>query len=200
MKFSKLAALVREYQSATLLDDMHGGDVVRQHVVVGGAIFPLDGFPVVDKEALLTMMDIPSDKHAEYFIQRAEHTERTKMYTSDISDKDQPARILGITIAANNRVLNVLETEDGEIVFVDNAYRKVLGDEKQLEWWVRDMDNGCVVVATRGYQLVGCMSVERSWVDDYVVDHLAEIAAVAARMNEAKKAEEKNRDGEQQRM
>lgn len=200
MKFSKLAALVREHQSATLLDDMYDGDVVRQHVVVGGAIFPLDGFPVVDKEALLTMMDIPNEKHAEYFIQRAEHTERTHMYTFDASTKDQPARILGITIAANNRVLNVLETEGGEIVFVDNAYRKVLGDEKQLEWWVRDMADRCVVVATRGYQLVGCMSVERAWVDDYVVDHLADIAAVAARMNEAKKAEEKNRDGEQQRM
>lgn len=200
MKFSKLAALVREHQSATLLDDMYDGDVVRQHVVVGGAIFPLDGFPVVDKEALLTMMDIPNDKHAEYFIQRAEHTERTRMYTSDFGEKDQPARILGITIAANNRVLNVLETEGGEIVFVDNAYRKVLGDEKQLEWWVRDVGSGCVVVDTRGYQFVGCMPVERAWVDDYVVDHLADIAVVAARMNEAKKAEEKNRDGEQQRM
>lgn len=200
MKFSKLAALVREYQSATLLDDMYDGQVVRQHVVVGGAVYPLDGFPVVDKDALLTMMDIPKDKHAEYFIQRAEHTERTRKYTIDRAGNEEPAQMLGMTIAANNKVLNILETENGEIVFVDNAYRKVLGDEKTIEWWVRKLDSGVVAVATRGYQLVGCMAVERNWVDDYVVEHLSDIAAVAARMNDAKKAQEKNRDGEQQRM
>ena len=200
MRFSKLAALVKNYGSATLLDERNGEEITRQHIVVGASIYPLDGFPAMDKDALLTMMDVPKDKHKEYLISRADHSERTRCYTQDFIGNEVPAEMLSMTIATANIVLNILCTADGEIVFLNNAYRKVVSDEKSVEWWLRKLDSGMVVVATRGYQFIGCATVERNWVDDKVVDILSDVATVAAHMNEAKKDEAKKRDGEQQHM
>lgn len=200
MKFTKLCSLVKEYRSATLLDEYAGELISRQHIVVRGAIFPLDGFPVVDKEALLTMMDVPKDKHAEFFIQQSEHTEKMLQYTQDIAEQEQAALMLGITIGFEQMVLNVLEAEDGAVYFVNNDYRKVIGGENGVDWWVRDLGSGKVIVAKRGYQNVGCMSAETMWANELKTDTLSEIASEARRLYTAAKEAELKKDGQQQTM
>ena len=73
MKLKKVAALCNRQGVFRLCDEVsEDGEVVRQWLGDGAAIYPLDGLPLLEEENLLAMFDIPEKKRKKCYIRRSE--------------------------------------------------------------------------------------------------------------------------------
>lgn len=192
MKLSKLGALIKDQKGAVVLDTVDSdGQIIRQHIMLYGAMYPLDGYPQLDKDILMTILDVPKEKRADYWYREEVHTEKTRRWADDnpLTDKDTPASLCEARIELPLRTLIALNTHHG-LVFVDEEYKKPISDEKEVEYWCRQTSNGYVIVAKKGYQTIATISPEQNWANDNVADDLLNIANAARKLCE----EQKKRD------
>lgn len=60
MKIKALAALCKKGKSITILDETdENGQVTRQWICCGTAVYPLDGMPEVTEDTILSVFDVP---------------------------------------------------------------------------------------------------------------------------------------------
>lgn len=198
MKISKLAALIKENKHVTVLNTEHEGEITRQHIVVGGAMFPLDGWPKMDKEALLTILDIPQEKRKEYGYTESAHTEYTmKLAEDNVPGFDSPAAEMCVRLKGRWGEMIPFSTECG-VEFVSADYVKVIADADGVEWSMRTLDGGNLMVAKCGFEAVACMAVETAWISEEAAEDLRVAADKVRTLWEKKRREDMQRNGEQQ--
>lgn len=200
MKLSKLGALIKDQKGAVVLDTVdNDGQIIRQHIMLDGAMYPLDGYPQLDKDILMTILDVPKEKRADYWYREGAHTEKTQRWADDnpMINKDTPASLLSVRIETYNGTLIPVITHHG-LVFINAEYKKPISDEKEVEYWCRQTSDGYVIVAKKGYQTIATIGPEQNWATDNVADDLLNIANAARKLCD----EQKIRDSmaEQQRM
>ena len=182
MKLSKLGALIKDQKGAVVLDTVdNDGQIIRQHIMLYGAMYPLDGYPQLDKDILMTILDVPKEKRADYWYREEVHTEHTKRWAEDNPsiNRDTPASLCGIRIELPLRTLIAVNTHHG-LVFIDAEYKKPISDEIEVEYWCRQMKTGYVIVAKKGYQTIATIAPAQNWASDNVADDLQDIANGAA--------------------
>lgn len=198
MKISKLASLIKEYKIITVLNTEYEGEITRQHIVVGGAMYPLDGWPRMDKEALLTILDIPQEKRKEYNYTERAHTEYTMQFVADaLPEVDSFAAEMSVRLKGRWGEMIPFNTENG-VMFVDADYVKVIADVDGLEWYLRTLDGGNMMVAKYGFETVACMAVETSWMSEETEEDIRAAAGKVSTLWEKKRREEMQRNGQQQ--
>lgn len=199
MKLSKLGALIKDQKGAEVLDTVDvNGQIVRQHIMLNGAMYPLDGYPQLDKDILLTILDVPKEKRNDYWYKEERHSDCTMQWAEDNPrQSDTPASLCETHIKLPAQELIPVNTHSG-MVFIDEAYKKPIDDETGVDYWCRRMENGTVIVAKRGYQLIAAIAAPTHWATEDVADDLHDIANAAWALREARKMKETN--AEQQRM
>jgi len=200
MKLSKLGALIKDQKGAVVLDTVDAdGQIIRQHIMLYGAMYPLDGYPQLDKDILMTILDVPKEKRADYWYREEVHTEKTMRWADDnpLTDKDTPASLCSVRIETYQGTLIPVITHNG-LVFINAEYKKPISDETEVEYWCRQMSTGYVIVAKKGYQTIATIAPAQNWANDNVADDLLAIANEARRLSE----EQKKRDAmvQQQRI
>lgn len=68
MKIKKIAQICAGQKTIYVHNQECKGDLVRQWVGDGSAMYPLDGLPYMDDEALLALMDVPIDKRDKWTV------------------------------------------------------------------------------------------------------------------------------------
>lgn len=200
MKIARLAALIKEYKSATVLNTTVDEKIIRQHLVVSGAMYPLDGWPAVDSEQLMTIFDVPEDKRDEYAFRQCEHTLHTDLMRIDNGESDTPASMMSVMLNTREGNLIPFYTHHG-VVFINEKYRKVIQDIKTVDWWLRELPyGGKVIIAKNGFQNVACICVEQYCFGEDEAEDLRDISNEATTLCERKREEDKRRHGEQQTM
>lgn len=200
MKLSRLGALIKEQNGAHVLNTMDAeGNIVRQHLMLYGAMYPMDGFPLLTKETLLTILDVPRDKWTEYWYKEENHTDLTRLMAEDnpSANRDTPASLCGVRLETPLADVTPVTTYHG-MLFIPSDYKKPISDEKAVEWWARKMPAGYLVVAKKGYQLIASIAAVKVWATEDTATELMDIANAARRLCEQQKAQEQQY--EQQRL
>lgn len=196
MKTAALWKLCKEHEEADIWQDEAEG---RQWRYVQGCVYPLDGMPWLDKEGLLTMMDVSAEDWLDWNIRIVPMNETMRRYVSDAGE-DTLARMAGVTIEMDSFALKpVYVGEEGtELVLIRENALKPLNDSKKVnELYARKVGGQTYIVVKKGFELIGCLGrvvapdEEKAGVLKDVASHM---------LDEAKriKAEEAKRDGEQQ--
>lgn len=200
MKFSKLAALARRKKSMFLIStyDPAGEDVVRQHLLIDEAMYPLDGMPVMNADELLAAIDAPKDKRKEYSVHEKDMDMMLWQFCMDNpeAEEDGEAELLSVLLDTFSGSIIPAQTPWG-VRFIEAEYKQVLSDEKGIAWWARRSgEKGVALIAKRGYQTVCSIATTTRWIDER---NLEEMKAITEKMCAV--MEERNRtDGEQQRI
>lgn len=192
MKLSKLGALIKDQKGAVVLDTVDAdGQIIRQHIMLYGAMYPLDGYPQLDKDILMTILDVPKEKRADYWYREEVHTENTKRWVEDNPsiNRDTPASLCEARIELPTQTLIAVNTHHG-LVFIDAEYKKPISDETGVEFWCRQMSSGYVIVAKKGYQTIATIDPAQNWATDNVADDLMDIANAAREICEKQKKRE----------
>lgn len=189
MKVSKLSKLVKACGSAIIVNDARAGEITRQFVCVGGAVYPLDGFPQLDKESLLIMLDIPADKKNEYQVAERPLDGLWVDITQDTSCTDAHAWLASVTITAPMEKVIPVYTKRG-MLFLSAEQRAVIADATDAEWYVRSLEKGEMLVAKRGFQLIAAFSPSNMWISKTAAEDLENASRAVQQLIETAQAGE----------
>lgn len=197
MKTSALWKRCKEWQVVDVLQDVEAG---RQWMHVHGCVYPLDGMPWLDREGLLTMMDIPADKWPDWVVRVNPITEHMKEFLNDAGD-DTPARMSGMSIVLHGDVLKPVYIGDEEgMVLIDAGALKPLNDTKKVnEVYVRRIRGSKLVVVKKGFELIGCI-MRMSVTDKEAAETLRDVADHIIGEKKEIEARQREREGVQQSM
>lgn len=160
MRIKELAKCAKDDGALTLLDEVdEDGEVVRQYVMLPNrAIYPLDGMPMLNEQTLLTVMDVPREKHSLYEVVRSVMPERARLMVEDAKLTDTQLRRGTWSLGMNGLTLTpVFRWDmDADVWFVETELLKVLADERGVELAMRKVDGSAVIVAMVGMVTVAC--------------------------------------------
>ena len=197
MKTSALWKRCKEWQVVDILQDK---DAERQWLHVHGCVYPLDGMPWLDREALLTMMDVPEDKWPDWVVRVNPITEQMKEFVSDAGD-DLPGRMQAMTIELRGDVMKPVYIGDTEeMVLIDAGALKPLNDTKKVnEVYIRRIRGNNLVVVKKGFELIGCI-MRMSVTDKETAETLQDVASHIIGEKKEIEKRQREREGEQMKM
>ena len=194
MKITRLAAMAKEHKSVTLINTQEEGQTIRQHVMIGDAVYPLDGFPVLDGDELLAVLDVPLEKRKEYYviIGTMEDWEGMQLLTADAHHTDREASMMECVVCTPWSTVMAAYTQSG-VVFLKAEGRKVIDKEKDVSWWSRTMKSGATaLIAKKGMQQIAAFMPCGNWMSDGICEELWHIAQAARSSMEKIKQRESN--------
>ncbi len=178
MKIKAIANLVKERKSLTLMDEPG-----RQHIVVGNAVYPLDGFPALTEETIFAVLDIPAGERSDYNTLRSPANENFDLYLSDNEDDDREAQMVDMVISVNGETLHPFYTPHG-MVCIREVERKPIADSaKTAQYFARMVNEKLVIVVKNGFQRIATISPCTGWAQDNATEWLRDLAAYAGTLN-----------------
>ena len=164
MKIKRIAAICSRAGIFQLWNKIDGEGVVSQWLGDGNAIYPLNGLPLLDKDSLCAMFDIPEKKREKLIIQCEDMPEAI-----DTADSD-PLEILlegkEMTIGYEGRQMIPLQTKDG-VIFIGEQYLEPLADEMDLlSLYERKTPKGAHYVAVKAGMMLRGIIVPYNVVTD----------------------------------
>lgn len=140
----------------------------RQWLGVDGACYPMDGYPPMNEETLLTVLEIDEKKRDAHIVEmRLEVSEDCRLLMADLRDGEEPSAVisqLDITLPLYG-TYRLVCTEQGDKWVKTEALRP-LGDVLEKCTFHYRKAGGLEVVAVMlGMQNVGLLSCVSAWVD-----------------------------------
>ena len=175
MKLKKVAALCNSVSIYRLYDhlDKNSGDVT-QWLGDGGAIYPLDGLPLLSEQELYRMFDVPEKKQGKSYFGKEAIPE--ELNVNDWCYGEKLAEDMGVTITYNGTALLPLRYADG-ILYIQSKYMSPLEDQADfLQLYVRRMQNGTPYVAAKAGMLITGVIFQYLQTNGALCDCLSEIA------------------------
>ena len=109
MKIKAVAKLAKDAQGLTLIN----GDE-RQHISADGAIYPLDGFPLLNEETVFAVLDVPVGERALYTVQQVD-ARTFSDFLADNQEGDLDATMTDMLVSVNGITLRPIYTPHGLI-------------------------------------------------------------------------------------
>lgn len=148
MKITRLAALAKEHKSIVLINTEQDGQIIRQHVMVGMAVYPLDGFAQMDGDELLAVLDVPLEKRKEYSVFVRPIDIGLSLLTTDNGQTDAEASVIEAELRLPWAKILSVYTQSG-LLFINADYKRVIEKEKDVTWWSRTLPSGAVVLVAK---------------------------------------------------
>lgn len=191
MKLKKVAALCAKNERFYLNDEVgEDGELIRQWLGDGRALYPLSGLPVLDEDNLCAMFDIPEKKRKKCFFSRNQIPE--EMNVEDSACGERMLNDRWPTVEYKGYVIKPLSTQDG-ITFIQNAYLSPLDDmDDYLRFYERVDDAGqTYIVAKNGMEIAAVIMPVNLVEWDFVrmLEELTEKCRLAFMMQVEKKQE-----------
>lgn len=125
---------------------------IVQYIGNGAALYPAIGLPLLDKESLLTIFDIPERQREDWFVRIADITSEINL--NDIDADEKLVEREAISIIYSGKTLKPLQTRRG-LVFIESRYLAPVSDVLDvLELYERITPSGMpYIVAKAGFLL-----------------------------------------------
>ncbi|MFT8889458.1 MAG: hypothetical protein ABF904_11655 [Ethanoligenens sp.] len=137
MKLKAIARLCAKSKAISVIDvPGNQGDTVVQWIGNFSAIYPVFDLPRLEKESVLTIFDVKSDKRDDYFFQEIGVPGRMCLDDSSTNEVEIDQGIFGIEIVIHGVTLQPLKTSQG-VTFIDTDYLAPLGDYENVELFER---------------------------------------------------------------
>lgn len=187
MKTSALKKYVKKSGSMVLIET---GE--RQWLATGTGMWPLDGWPRMTAEELMTLMEIPKDEQPMHpmRMQTAEELPEAWQQLMEETGQDSEAKPAGLTIGTKGMVVQPMYTRYG-LKFAESAAMAVLKDsKKEIVWRFRETGAGAgALVAKIGLLTAGVIFPQGGWITDEVEEWLADTSMAASKAAQKRREE-----------
>lgn len=191
MKIKALAALCKKEKSITILDETdENGQVTRQWICCGTAVYPLDGMPEVTEDTILSVFDVPQSDRRLYSVGRGPVNNMSR-YLADNEDADREATMGSMTIGVGGDVIKPIYTPYGLITIKAEMLKPVEDSSKTAQYFARELPTGTVIVVKNGFQAVATIVQYNHWAMwDRIAEELGDMSRLAARLEEKQRSED----------
>ena len=108
-----------------------------------------------------------------------------------------PVRKMSVRLKGRWGEMIPFRTGNG-VLFVSSDYVKVIADVEGVEWYLRALDGGSMMVAKYGFETVACMAVETQWISEETAEDIRAAADKVSTLWEKNRREEMQRNGQKQ--
>lgn len=189
MKLKRVAALCRRSMVFRLYDRVDAEGVATQWLGDGGAIYPLNGLPFLDKDGLYRIFDVPEKTQKK--ISFASGAIPEGLNVDDYAAGETIAEDMGVTLSYGGKVLLPLRAAGG-ILYIQSRYLEPLEDQADfLQLYVRRTgDGGRYIAAKVGMLLRGVIMPCNVNMNGLVnrLDEIAQMTRWEAEQQEAARA------------
>lgn len=149
MKLSKIAAIIKRGKKIVTVN-VSG----TQWIGTGSCFYPLNDMPMLDRNALFALFDIPNEKREDYAVQV--NIPHPGIVFDDAEASEALVQRGGIEIIFGGTVLSILETSQG-IEFINSRLLVPFADEENgFELYERTTEAGQTYFAVKsGFLLLG---------------------------------------------
>lgn len=187
MKLKQIEKLCKSAGQILLFDEAPPEEVdgvrlePRQWMSDGEAVYPLDGVPYLDQDAVHAIFDIDAKKADKLHVQHNQELP-TWLDFGDFHESDSPLEPVKFKMSIGSDELTLFRDTDGGLIVIKADYRKPLDNWKECECFKRMSAEGNAFVAVMsGCVLRAIISTYRIGAD--LVETLGEVynaAGVAA--------------------
>lgn len=193
MKLKALITLAKRSKCVDLIDHTNeDGEITRQYIHTRGAVYPLDGLPLLNENTVLAMLDVPADEQDDWLVIRMVDSSLREALEDNAPD-DELEESMGFTLCARGLEVLPVESENGMMVLGVETLAPIRDTERMNRYYRRELrDGGAVTVVKCGLKSVATLWPCVGWVDEYTRDKLTKTALHAGRLWEKKQAEEQD--------
>lgn len=146
MKIKKIAQICAGQKTIYVHNQECKGDLVRQWVGDGSAMYPLDGLPYMDDEALLALMDVPIDKRDKWTMRDVGLGSAVSLDDVDPDEVD----VLPYDLTVNNgRTLMPFDGGARGTLWIQQRYLAPTDDIDIVRYYARPTTGGGRVIAVK---------------------------------------------------
>jgi hypothetical protein len=178
MKLKKIAAICKK-DEAVYLFDVHTGKGIQQWVGTSRALYPIDGIPYLDLDALCTIFDIPEKKRQSMYLKQGDMPEFIDPEHYTDSEIDLGREIFTI-IDDLGREMKFLQSERSEMLVFNRRYLSPL-NEDYITYHERSTYQGGAYIAVKSGMLLQAIIMPSDIIDDEFVRKLSDISGKCAR-------------------
>lgn len=196
MKTNALKKYARKQEIMMLT--RHNGE---QWLSLSGGIFPLRGWPDVNDEQLLTVLEVAKDKQDEYTVNvLPESSWHYSSLMDMMHDGEQyDVTLASVTIGSAKGAWVPAYTPAGTRFVSASALSVISEEASRREIIYRKAGTVEALVVMEGLIPAGVLICVSSWIDSQTAEELQDVAAVAGQIDRERMAEELN-EGRQMRM
>lgn len=168
-----------------------------QWLIAGSGMYPLRGWPEMNEEELLAVLEIPEEKRAGYQVQLP--IGKVGGY-GDMAEPMQDGESYDVQLGG----LIISQSGGGSFIpaytpeglrFISSAALAPVADEAAKQQMIYRRNGGAGVIAImEGLLVAGVVSCQTGWLDGRTVDELQDVASAAQRIDREKRAAELNAD------
>lgn len=179
MKIKNIAAICKKNKSVVLFERYSDeGEVVLQYIGDGAAVYPVIGLPVLDKESVLTIFDIPEKQREDWYVRSTGIPEGINL--DDIDGTEKPVEREVISIVYSGKTLKPLQTRRG-LVFIESRYLSPVSDVLDvLELYERIMPSGTPYIVAKAGFLLQAVIMPVDVINQQFVEKLEELTRQCA--------------------
>lgn len=173
MKITSIASICKKRKYVALLERYNElGEIVRQYISDGSAIYPIDGLPYLTSDNILTIFDIPEKQRSKWVVQT--QVAVPGIYsTEDTYLREKQLVRESIQIVYGSVVLRPLQTTYRGLVFIDNKYLSPLTDVLDvLELFERYTPDGDVYIVAKAGLLLQAIIAPVDIVDEQFITNM----------------------------
>ena len=182
MKIKELLNKAKGSKVVRIIDTVdENGEIIRQHIAIEDAVYPLDGMPRVNEEKVLAIMDVPVDKRNEWHVFKGIN-KNIEWMLEDEQSADTEAKMGKIELECGGVKYRPFHTARG-ILFVSNEQIRPIKDEKNVCYRLRENGNAQMIIAQSGMMNIGAL-MPLQWADEEAADELWKMAEAARKIAE----------------
>lgn len=168
-----------------------------QWLIAGSGMYPLPGWPDMNEEELLAVLEIPADKRAGYQARALIGDEGGygELAQPMQDGESYDVQLGGLIISQSGGGSFIPAYTPEGMKFINAAALAPVADEAAKQQMIYRRNGGAGVIAImEGLLVAGVVSCRTGWLDGRTVDELQDVASAAMRIDREKRAAETNTD------
>ncbi len=188
MKIKNIAAICKKNKSVVLFERYNDeGEVVLQYIGDGAAVYPVIGLPVLDKESVLTIFDVPEKQREDWLVRSMGVPDGISL--DDVDGTEKPVEREAISIVYSGKTLKPLRTRRG-LVFIESRYLSPVSDVLDvLELYERIAPSGTPYIVAKAGFLLQAVIMPFDVINQQFVEKLQELTRECALSLDLRKQE-----------
>lgn len=188
MKIKNIAAICKKNKSVVLFERYNDeGEVVLQYIGDGAAVYPVIGLPVLDKESVLTIFDVPEKQREDWLVRSMGVPDGISL--DDVDGTEKPVEREAISIVYSGKTLKPLRTRRG-LVFIESRYLSPVSDVLDvLELYERITPSGTPYIVAKAGFLLQAVIMPFDVINQQFVEKLQELTRECALSLDLRKQE-----------
>lgn len=149
MKIKNIASICKKSKHFIIYQKLtNDGEITQQYISDGFAVYPLEDLPILDEKSVLTILDIPKDKHCEYSVS-VSRISQVYLNFDDAESGEEQIDYSDIFIGYGGKMMRAFFSQQGAMFVSTKYFSPLNSDFDSLTFYKRATAHGTTYIVVK---------------------------------------------------